>query len=174
MLKVGDFFEGLSQDFIYNCRRTISVDVRIPYIAWIRAFATIAFGGSVGKVSIFPAAYTECDVLSVRPLGKAVIGLSGMIFPMLFSWLRFKNFYVWYPVFVLRGIIFLSFAISAVSIGLFYNGTIVENEDVVQVIRICSEHTVMAIALVIVMAVLSAVLILTDHPIKQFLDYLLN
>ena len=136
--------------------------------------ATLAFGGSVGKVSIFPAAYTECDVLSISALGKAVIGLSGMIFPMLFSWVRFKNFYVWYPVFVLRGIIFLSFAISAVSIGLFYNGTIVENEDVVQVLRICSEHTVMTIASVIVMAVLSAVLILTDHPIKRFFDYLLN
>ena len=136
--------------------------------------ATLAFGGSVGKVSIFPAAYTECDVLSISAFGKAVIGLSGMLFPMLFSWVRFKNFYAWYPFFALRGIGFMSFAISAVSIILFYNGTVVENEDVVQVLRICSEHTVMTIASVIVMAVLSAVLILTDHPIKRFLDYLLN
>ena len=136
--------------------------------------ATLAFGGSVGKISIFPAAYTECNVFSVSTFGKAIIGLSGMLFPMLLSWFRFKNFYAWYPVFALRGIGLLSFAISAVSIVLFYNGVVVENEDVVQILQICSEHTVMTIASVIVMAVLSAVLILTDHPIKRFLDYLLN
>ena len=136
--------------------------------------ATLAFGGSVGKVSIFPAAYTECDVFSVSTFGKAIIGLSGMLFPMLFSGFRFRNFYAWYPVFALRGIGLLSFAISAVSIVLFYNGVVVENEDIVQVLQICNEHTVIAIGTVVVMTVLSAALILSDRPVKRFLEYLLN
>lgn len=136
--------------------------------------ATIAFGGSVGKVSIFPAAYTECDVLSISALGKAVIGLSGMLFPMLFSWVRFKNFYAWYPIFALRGIGLLSFVISAVSIALFYNGIVVENEDVVQVLQISSEHSALTIGMIFVMMILTISLIITDRPIKRFVDYLLQ
>ena len=136
--------------------------------------ATLVFGGSVGRVSVFPVAYTECDVFFVSNFGKAVIGLSGMIFPMLFSGFRFKSFYAWFPVFALRGIGFLSFAISAVSIALFFNGTTVENEDVVQVIQICGEHTAMAVTVVTFMTVFSVVLILTDHPFKRFTEFLLK
>lgn len=76
--------------------------------------------------------------------------------------------------FALRGIGFLSFAISAVSIVLFFNGTTVENEDVVQVIQICGEHTAMAVTVVTVMTVFSVVLILTDHPFKRFTEFLLQ
>ena len=136
--------------------------------------ATIAFGGSVGKVSIFPAAYTECDVLSISALGKAVIGLSGMHFPMLFSGFRFKSFYAWYPVFILRGIGFLSFSISVISIILFFNGITIEHEDVVQVIQLCNDYTIVTIVVVAVMVALSAILILTDRPIKRFSEYLMK
>lgn len=135
--------------------------------------ATLAFGGSVGKISVFPAAYTECNVFSVSSFGKVVIGLSGMLFPILFSGFRFKNFYAWYPVFVLRGIGFLSFVISAASIILFFNGITVENEDVVQVLQISSEHSALTIGMVFVMTILTAALIITDRPIKRFMDYLL-
>ena len=47
--------------------------------------ATLVFGGSVGRVSVFPVAYTECDVFFVSNFGKAVTGLSGMIFPIVFG-----------------------------------------------------------------------------------------
>lgn len=135
-------------------------------------FATLAVGGNVAEVSVFPVAYTKCDIFSVSSFGQVIIGLSGMIFPMLFAWIRFKKFYMWYPVFVLRGIVLLSLAISLISIVLFYSGITIANEDVVQILQICSGYNAMVIGIVVGMTILSVILFLTDRPFRRFLKYL--
>lgn len=134
--------------------------------------ATLAVGGNVAEIRIFPVAYTKCDVFSVNSFGKAIIGLSGMIFPMFFAWIRFKKFYIWYPMFVLRGIVLLSLIISVVSIVLFYSGITVANEDIVQILQICDGHSSIVIGTVFGMTILSVILFLTDRPFRQFLKYL--
>lgn len=134
--------------------------------------ATLAVGGNVAEIRIFPVAYTKCDIFSVNSFGQVIIGLSGMIFPMLFAWIRFKKFYVWYPIFVLRGIILLSLVISVISIILFYSGITVANEDVVQILQICDGHSSIVVVAVTGMTVLSVVIFLIDRPFSRFIEYL--
>ena len=135
-------------------------------------FATLAVGGNVAEVSVFPVAYTKCDIISVNSFGQVIIGLSGMMFPMLFAWIRFKKFYVWYPIFVLRGIILLSLVISVISIVLFYSGITFANEDVVQILQICDGHNTIVVVAVTGMTVLSVVIFLIDRPFSRFIEYL--
>ena len=136
-------------------------------------FATLAVGGDVAEVGIFPVAYTKCDIFSVNSFGQVIIGLSGMMFPILFAWIKFKKFYIWYPIFVLRGIILLSFVISVISIVLFYSGIAVAKEDVIQIFQICDDYHSIVIGIVLGMTTLSATLFLTDRPFSHFLEYLL-
>lgn len=138
------------------------------------AIATVCLGGQITEFSVFPVAYTGCEVIEIDTYGKIIVGLSGMILPMIISAASPRNFYSWYPLFVLRGISFLAFVISSVSIILSFHGTFVANEDVAQLLRLCGDKTTLICTLVVMMLLVSAALLLTGRPIKRFCKYLMN
>ncbi len=134
--------------------------------------AALTCGCTVAEIHVFPIAFIKCDIGSLGSYDKIFVGLSGMASPFLLSVPRVKNFRLWFPLFVMRGICFLSFLISGFSIILSWRGKIVQNEDIIQLLGICADGKPIIYAFVIVMTVLSFVIIAVDKPIKRFLAYL--
>lgn len=134
--------------------------------------ATFVLGGSVKEFHVFPMAYVVCDMSHTRVLSKIIIGLSGMLLPFLLSSIvQPKKFWGWYICFITRGVCILSFVISLAAIVLFHLEREIENEDIIQVLKMEPAYGGIYFAFLMLLLVADIILVVRSRPINQCLRY---
>lgn len=129
-------------------------------------------GAKVVAFNLFPLPNVMCDVLNVENTGIVAIGLGGIIIPYLISYfLKPKPFWIWYANTIVRGISLLALVISVVSIILWLNGNIVQNEDIVQVLTVFNDGATLFLIIFALMIIYGVIRIITDKPIKTINEY---
>ena len=141
------------------------------------SIATVLVGGDVIKFHLFPLPNILCNVATLSSTEKVLIGISGMLFPIVVSSLLFhskKRFWLWYATLILRGICVLSIAMTIVATFLYTIGKPVINEDITTVLNIAPNLVkATAIASLLVISGL-IIIIMKDNPVKKIGDYLLK
>ncbi len=134
--------------------------------------ASLIFGGEVKEIHVFPTAYVVCDIRNTKEFGKIMIGLSGILFPFLISiFMQPKRFWSWFAFFIFRGVCVLSFGISLIAIVMFCFGQEIENEDIVQVMKIAPMHGWIYFVVMLVLLGIDLVMIVRSHPFQQIIRY---
>lgn len=134
--------------------------------------ASLIFGGEVKEIHVFPMAYVVCNVRNTKEFGKIMIGLSGMLFPFLISIsMQPKKFWSWFTCFIFRGVCILSFLISLVAIVMFRFGQEIENEDIVQVMRIAPMYGWIYFVVMLALLGIDLVMIVKSRPLQQIIRY---
>lgn len=134
--------------------------------------AALLVGGSVDAWCLFPLPCVTCEIAGVGRLGLTLVGLGGMLLPLLLTWLIYLK-RPWLRLFglYLNGICLLSFAISSYACVQFCVGTPLPREDITKVLMLYPEK---ANVLMAALAVLMAVILLQvrlARPITQTVKY---
>lgn len=98
--------------------------------------AIIAFGNRIEDLTLFPLPSVACTMSIDNVVSYIVIGVGGIIFPILISLLlRFKNFWLWYALTVLRLICIWSLILSIVASVMVKIGMPLINDDMTMVLQ---------------------------------------
>lgn len=133
--------------------------------------AALLVGGRVHAWQLLPLPCVTCEMAGVDHFGLTLVGLGGMLLPLLFTWLiylkrpclRLLGLY-------LNGICFLSFAISLYACVQFRVGTAPVNEDITKVLMLYPEKAnVLMAALAILMAAVMVQVVLA-RPITHLAE----
>lgn len=133
--------------------------------------AALLVGGKVHAWQLLPLPSVTCEMTGVDSLGLMLVGLGGILLPLLFTWLiylkrpclRLLGVY-------LNGICFLSFAISLYACVQFRVGTAPVNEDITKVLMLYPEKTdVLMAALAVLMATVMVQVVLA-RPIAHLAE----
>lgn len=139
------------------------------------SITTIIVGGEVIEYHLFPLPSILCNVAKVSSMGKVLIGISGMLFPITITTLFFhpqKRFYLWYTNLILRGICALSIVITIVATILYAVGKPVANEDITTVLNITPNLIeITSIASLLVLSGLT-IIIVKDKPLIRIGNHL--
>lgn len=134
--------------------------------------AAILVGGSVCEIKLLPLPYMTCDVSGIGSTGMTVIGISGMLFPLLLTWLIYmKNFWIWLIGLYMNFICFLSFSISLYGCITYIIGKPLVNEDITKIIELCPDKTWVWIAVFSALIVCIIVQVIITKPIKHCFDF---
>lgn len=129
-------------------------------------------GAKVVEFNLFPLPNVMCDVLNVENTGLVAIGLGGIIIPYLVSFILKPNlFWIWYANTIVRGISLLALVISVVSIIMWLNGNIVQNEDIVQVLTVFNDGARLFLIIFALMIIYGVIRIITDKPLITINEY---
>ncbi len=121
---------------------------------------------------LFPLPYILCEITEVDTLGLVFIALSGMYFPLIVSFLFCKRFFwLWYGTMVTRCISLLSFMISLVTLAFYHVGIIIEDEDIVQAVRVWNEGELFLAIVMILTVLLTVGSIIKQKPLCRILNY---
>lgn len=132
------------------------------------ALATVLFGGKVCEFHLLPLPFIICESSEVSLSGMILIGLSGMLFPLLFSWIIYvKNFWIWLIGVYLNFICLLSFAISLYGCIKFINGSPIANEDITKVLELCPGKSSVFLLGLIVLIVGMVIQITISKPLQH-------
>lgn len=132
------------------------------------ALATVLFGGKVCEFHLLPLPFIICESSEVSLSGMILIGLSGILFPLLFSWVIYlKNFWVWLIGLYLNFICFLSFAISLYGCIRFINGSSIATEDITKVLELCPEKISAFVIGLIVLIIGIVMQIIVSKPLQH-------
>ncbi len=136
------------------------------------SLAAVIAGAEVKEFNLFPLPNVLCDVQAVTIPGLILIGLNGMILPFLIvSVVQPRKFWSWYVCFILRGICLLSFGISLIAIILYWSGTQMANEDIMQVIGFAPSFSILYALGLAGLIVWDIVLVVKSKPIRQCLEF---
>lgn len=136
--------------------------------------ASLIVGAEVVDFNLFPIPFIVCNSNGINEKFHCVIGIAGMIFPLLISLvLRKKNFWWWLVSLALQLISLLAFAISYLANLFFDSGHIWTNEDIIQTRMFWEPFNGFWLFISLTLLVFSAVLIYNQRPIervKRFFD----
>jgi len=136
------------------------------------ALTAIIVGADVLEFDFFPIPSILCNLKGVGSFEATVIGFGGSIFPVLLTvHMEPKKFDVWYTCFLLRGISFISFVISFVSVVLFVVGAPVANEDMTQVLMLTPHMAPLYGILCVFFASVEVFLIIRSKPLKRYEEF---
>lgn len=134
--------------------------------------AAILVGGRVCEIKLLPLPYMTCDVSEIGSIGMAVIGISGMLVPVLTTWLIYmKNFWIWLIGLYMNFICFLSFSISLYGCITYIAGKPLVNEDITKVIELCPDKVWIWIIVFSAFIVCIAIQVIITKPIQHCCDY---
>lgn len=139
------------------------------------SITTIIVGGEVIEYHLFPLPNILCNATRVSSMGKVIIGISGMVFPITITTLFFhpkKSFCLWYANLILRGICALSIAITIVATFLYSVGNPVANEDITTVFNVAPNliETTSIASLLVLSGLI--IIIARDKPLTRIGNYL--
>lgn len=136
------------------------------------ALFTIFSGAELYEFHILPIPYVVCNVYSIDRLGQCFIGISGMIFPFIVSFLIInKYFWTWFISLILKGISLLSFVISYLAILCYDRNIIWYNEDIVKVVQIWEPFDGFWLFITLLLILLCSSSLYVLHPIKRIGEY---
>lgn len=132
------------------------------------ALATIIAGGKVCEFQLLPLPFVTCESSKINLSGMIIIGLSGMMFPLLFSWIIYlKNFWIWIIGVYLNFICLLSFAISLYGCIKFINRSPIVNEDITKVLELCPEKSSVFLTGLTVLTIGMVIQIIISKPLQH-------
>lgn len=136
------------------------------------SLAAVLVGGKVNEFVLFPLPYISCDITRVDTTGMMLIGVGGMFFPLLFTWVIYiRNFWFWLLGLYLNMICFLSFAISLYGCILFSIRKPLLNEDITQVLELYPSGIWLWITIFIGLLVGMVVQVVKTKPIRRCYEY---
>lgn len=99
--------------------------------------SAIALGGKVTAFNLLPLPNIVCNVDGLGTNAVSLIGLSGLLFPLIFTTLvHAKRFWLWLIGIYFNFITFLSYLISLYGCITYACGKPIANEDITQIIDI--------------------------------------
>lgn len=132
------------------------------------ALATIFVGGKVCEFQLLPFPFVTCESSKINLSGMIMIGLSGMLFPLLFSWVIYlKNFWIWLIGVYLNFICLLSFAISLYGCIRFISGRPILNEDITKVLQLCPGQSSVFLLGLIVLIIGMVIQMIISKPLQH-------
>lgn len=135
--------------------------------------ATMLFGGKVIEFHLLPLPNVLCDIYSISSVGIVIIGVSGMLFPLLIALpLSKKRFALWYMSEVIIGISVYAFFISAIALVLARFGILMPNEDVIKVIQTMPESKLFVFLAAVAFMGLALWAFVKNKPVKRMIEYL--
>lgn len=130
--------------------------------------AVMLSGARPQELRLFPLPYVSCDLSAVGRLSRCFVGLFGMLFPLLVSFLiRKRVFWLWLIAFLLKGISMLSFAISAVAMLFCHHGGVWAREDIVRVAGIWEPFSGFWAFWMLALVAFCGVDLYLQHPIRR-------
>lgn len=136
------------------------------------AITTMLFSGQVMSIQLFPIPQTVCNIKNLNILQQGIVGLSGMITPFALSFLiSNKRFVSWLISFVIKGISFLAFFLSYISLLCFDEGIVWEREDIIRVLGLWENKNAILLLLSLILICLSAISLYYQHPIRILSNY---
>lgn len=132
------------------------------------SLAALLVGADVVEFEILPIPYVMCNVATLTNGQQILIGVSGMLFPLLIAVIiPRKWFWSWYLRFILFFISLLAFAISVVTLILPNGATVNPQDDMLRVMSLWSDSRMSLTVALIVCAVLIVVMTILDRPVKM-------
>ena len=139
------------------------------------AAAAVLLGAEVLEFNMFPDPYILCNMRNLSEGRVIIVGLSGLICPVIFSgiFLRLFGGCFWnrYVSFLLRLISVLAFAISAAAVILNHFGTPIKNDDVTQILYMYPDSGIMIFTLSVFLSIYLIIEIILDKPVKRCFAY---
>ena len=135
--------------------------------------ATMLFGGKVIEFHLLPLPNVLCDVNFMSRVGIVIVGISGMVFPLLIALIiNKKTFALWYMSEVIIGISVYAFFISVIALVLAKFGILMPNEDVIKAIQTMPESELFVFLVVVAFMGLALWAFVKNRPVKRMIDYL--
>jgi len=136
------------------------------------SIATILLGGRVVEFNLFPFPNVLCKFDSVSQYDLLIIGLSGMIFPIVVATIFCKKYFcAWYITRLILGISLLAIGISLVALIMNHYGITIQNEDILTATKSGLTSTAIAVSTLLVMAAISVIGIVKTKPLKRLIQY---
>lgn len=130
--------------------------------------AAILMGEKIKEFALFPTPYIGYEMTEVKTCKIIIIGLSGMVFPVIFSLVIYStNFWMWLIGLYLNVICLISFVISIIACVNHLRSTPIINEDVTQILDMTSGNAWIWIAFFILLTFLLIVQIIKSKPITR-------
>lgn len=135
--------------------------------------AAVLPGAEILEFNLFPLPNVLCNMTNISNIGRAFIGLNGMILPIIFSAVisllsKNKNFWIWYVTFILNGISLLSTVISIAAIFLFNIGKSIVNEDVTQAMQAIPNSNIFILFLMSAITMWLIIKIKFNKPLEKY------
>jgi hypothetical protein len=137
------------------------------------ALAALLLGGKPFAIELLPLPCIVCEASGLSNTGLIIVGLSGLILPALIALpLRRCSFFLWYTSFIMRGIVLLSMAVSAVTAFLYCADIPLPEDDITGVLELWRGGELWLIpSFLIVMALLIAQLA-SEKPMRKIIQAL--
>lgn len=125
-------------------------------------------GTKVFEFTIFPVPSILCNMSDASVLQYLLIGLGGMVFPLIVS-VAFhpKHFVWWYIDFVVKVISIIAFGISIVGIIMYKTNVPIKNEDITTTLLAVPDLWVSLLLLCILAELILILSIIKSQPIKH-------
>ena len=133
--------------------------------------AAIFTGSRIVELSVFPASYVKMDVGNVRPGKTVVVGLCGMIFPMLCAMVHPRQLTMSVIIYTIRAVNILAWFLSCTSIVFNHIGLSWENEDVINVIRCLGGGENVLFLVCLIAMLLSFFALFKDKPVSRIVSF---
>ena len=125
-------------------------------------------GAEVVQIEILPIPFVMCNVAALTNEQEIIIGVSGMLFPLVAAVLiPHRWFWCWYIRFLLFGISLLAYVISAITLILPDGAELNPNDDMLRVLSLWSGSKATLIGGLVACVILVVALTLFDRPTKM-------
>ena len=132
------------------------------------ALAAHIIGAEVVQIEILPIPFVMCNVAALTNEQEIIIGVSGMLFPLVAAVLiPHRWFWCWYIRFLLFGISLLAYVISAITLILPDGAELNPNDDMLRVLSLWSGSKATLIGGLVAFVILVVALTLFDRPTKM-------
>lgn len=145
------------------------------------ALAVLAVGSECCKISILPFPYVLCDMSSAAVIDYYIVGVAGILFPLLFMLLLIplgkKSIYMGYSAFIIEGITALAGVVSIISVLILKCGYEFVEDDIVNIIiRTNASETaiIITVLFLIFIVALSLIMISKQKIISKTVSYLMR
>ncbi|MBQ2943194.1 MAG: hypothetical protein IJD93_00645 [Ruminococcus sp.] len=136
------------------------------------SIAAVLVGAKLIEFNLLPLPYVVLDVREVNVNKQAIIGLSGVMFPLgLVTFVKTRKFWIWYTTFLVKGISLYAIMVSLICAILYVNGIGIEMEDFVQVLKFYPNNECLCIVLLSSVLVYVMFVIKKEKPLSRCLNY---
>ncbi len=129
-------------------------------------------GARVIEFNLLPLPYIVCEVSEVGNIGKALIGLGGIVIPFIVSMsFKPKRFWLWYANLLIKGISIYAILLSVIAIIFYINDVNWQNEDIVQVLNIFPHSGWIFLVVLCIMATYGLMRLMKEKLVSRCIIY---
>jgi len=133
--------------------------------------AALLTGSKIVEFSVFPTSYVMMDVSNASPWNTVIVGLCGMIFPMLCALVHPRQLTMSVIIYTIRAANILAWFLSCTAIVFDRIGMCWENEDVINVIRCIGGGENVLFLVCLIAMLLSFFALFKDKPVSRIVSF---